>query len=134
LLDREISEINHELVESCYQKLILRFVRIGIVPISNEDVVLQNLMNTMIFVALEDNVITEDELAILKQLKLDLTEIRNKVSQIDKNSEFTNDDAKKLDEFTKDILQNAYDISKNDHIINDDERKLINALIRALLK
>lgn len=104
-----------------------------IVPISNEDVVLQNLMNKMIFVALEDGVITEDELAILKQLKLDITDIRNRVLEAENLPDISNDERKKLDDFSKDILQNAYDISKNDHVINDDERKLINTLIKSLL-
>ena len=102
-------------------------------PISNEDVIVQDLLNKIIFVALEDGIITEDELAILKQVKVDVKTIRERLKTVGSQLEEKSTEAKLLNEFSKDIVQNAYNISKNDTIITDDERKLINTLIKALI-
>ena len=102
-------------------------------PISNEDVIVQDLLNKIIFVALEDGIITEDELAILKQVKIDVKTIRERLKSVGSQLEEKSTEAKLLNEFSKDIVQNAYNISKNDRVITDDERKLINTLIKALI-
>ena len=102
-------------------------------PISNEDVIVQDLLNKIIFVALEDGEITEDELAILKQVKIDVKTIRERLKSVGSQLEEKSTEAKLLNEFSKDIVQNAYNISKNDRVITDDERKLINTLIKALI-
>ena len=48
----------------------------------DEDTILQNLMNTILLVAMDDGEITEDELAILKQVKLDVKSLRMKLMEI----------------------------------------------------
>lgn len=101
--------------------------------ISNEDIVLQNLMNKILLVAMEDGKITDDELAILKQVKLDINTLRERIQKVEIDISIKESDVKKLDKFSKDLLQNAYDISKSDHIITSDERKMINTLIKALV-
>lgn len=100
--------------------------------ISNNDIILQNLMNTILYVAMDDGVITEDELAILKQVKLDINSLRKTIQEAEKSDFTTNDEVKQLSHFRKNLIQNAYDISKSDHIITQDERNLINTLIKAL--
>ncbi len=102
-------------------------------PISNEDVIVQDLLNKIVFVALEDGIITEDELAILKQVKFDVKTIRDRLKNVGSQLEEKSTEAKLLNEFSKDIVQNAYNISQNDRVITDDERKLINTLIKALI-
>jgi uncharacterized membrane protein YebE (DUF533 family) len=104
------------------------------VTVLNEDVVVQDLLNKIIFVALDDGIITEDELAILKQVKLDINTIRDKLKNHEGQFDKSSTEAKLLDDFSKNIVQNAYDISQNDHIITDDERNLINTLIKVLIK
>ena len=117
-----------------YQNLIFVIYKIGFVTVLNEDVVVQDLLNKVIFVALDDGIITQDELAILKQVKLDINTIRDKLKSHEDELESTSTEAKILDEFSKNIVQNAYKISQTDEVITDDERKLINTLIKVLLK
>lgn len=100
----------------------------------NEDVVVQDLLNKVIFVALDDGIITEDELAILKQVKIDINSFRDKLKNHEGILEKSSTEAKLLDLFSKNIVQNAYQISQNDRVITDDERKLINTLIKVLIK
>ena len=102
-------------------------------PISNEDIIVQDHLNKIVFVALDDGIITEDELAILKQVKVDVKTIRDRLKSAGSQLEEKSTEAKLLNEFSKDIVQNAYNISQNDRVITDDERKLINTLIKALL-
>ncbi|OLS21501.1 MAG: hypothetical protein HeimC2_09300 [Candidatus Heimdallarchaeota archaeon LC_2] len=116
-----------------YQKVIFIITKCESMPISNEDVIVQNLLNKIIFVALEDGIITEDELAILKQVKIDVKTIRDRLKSIGSQLEEKSTEAKLLNEFSKDVVQNAYNISQNDRVITDDERKLINTLIKALI-
>jgi len=103
------------------------------VSISNEDVVLQNLMNTILYVAMDDGIITPDELAILKQVKLDINFLRKTIKDAEKSDRTTDDEAEQLMNFRKNLLQNTYDISRSDHVISQDERNLINTLIKALM-
>lgn len=100
--------------------------------ISEEDKILQNLMNTIILVAMEDGVITQDELAILKQVKFDIKKLRNAIQDAEKEAK-NEEELILLKNFRKNLLQNAYDISKSDRIITQDERNLINTLIRSLM-
>jgi len=120
--------------DKIYQKLIFVTSKYRIVTVLNEDVVVQDLLNKVIFVALDDGIITQDELAILKQVKLDINTIREKLKNHEDQLERSSTEAKILHEFSKNIVQNAYEISQNDKIITDDERKLINTLIKVLLK
>lgn len=116
-----------------YQKVIFIITKCESMSISNEDVIVQNLLNKIIFVALEDGIITEDELAILKQVKIDVKTIRDRLKSVGSQLEEKSTEAKLLNEFSKDVVQNAYNISRNDRVITDDERKLINTLIKALI-
>ncbi len=103
------------------------------VPISNEDTVLQNLMNTIYYVAMDDGEITTDELAILKQVKIDIHTLRKAIKKAEKEESTTEGETKQLIEFRKNLLQNAYDISQSDHVITQEERNLINTLIKILM-
>lgn len=130
------SILNHIMssYDNIYQNLIFVIYEIGFVTVLNEDVVVQDLLNKVIFVALDDGIITQDELAILKQVKLDINTIRDKLKSHEDELESNSTEAKILDEFSKNIVQNAYEISQTDEVITDDERKLINTLIKVLLK
>ncbi len=101
--------------------------------ISDEDRILQNLLNTILFVAMEDGEITKDELAILKQVKLDVKTLREKIETIETDVKHNDTVYNLLTDFKKNILQNAYDISRDDKKITTDERRLINCLIKALM-
>lgn len=130
------SILNHIMssYDKIYQNLIFVIYKIEFVTVLNEDVVVQDLLNKVIFVALDDGIITQDELAILKQVKLDINTIRDKLKTHEDELESSSTEAKILDEFSKNIVQNAYEISQTDKVITDDERKLINTLIKVLLK
>ena len=99
----------------------------------NEDIVLQGLLNKILFVAMEDGIITDDELAILKQVKLDIASLRTKIIEAEKSTDVSEEDTLRLKEFRKNLLQNAYNISKSDKVITQDERNIINCLIRTLV-
>ena len=101
--------------------------------ITEEDKILQNLLNTILFVAMDDGVITDDELAILKQVKLDVKSLRIKIEDATKQVASSNKELMLLNEFKKNLLQNAYDISREDKKITTEERNLINSLIRVLM-
>ena len=61
--------------------LTYRIVNLEMIDV-DEDTILQNLMNTILLVAMDDGEITEDELAILKQVKLDVKSLRMKLMEI----------------------------------------------------
>lgn len=100
----------------------------------DEDVVIQDLMNTILLVAMEDGAVSQDELAILKQVKLDVQSLRELIIQATQEEVTSEKDVEMLSLFRKNILQNAYDISREDRIITEDERKIINSLVRAIMK
>ncbi len=97
--------------------------------ILDEDKVLQDLLSTILMVAMEDGKITDDELAILKQVKLDVKTLRIKIE----NLAPSDTDIELLNNFKKDILKKAYAISQKDRKITQDERNLINSLIKLLM-
>jgi hypothetical protein len=99
----------------------------------DEDQVLQRLMNTILLVAMEDDVISEDELAILRQVKLDIQSLREAIHDLEKKDETSEEESDRLKDFRKNLLQNVYDISKEDKIITQDERNMINSLIKSLM-
>jgi tellurite resistance protein len=98
----------------------------------DEDAILQNLMNTILLVAMDDGEITQDELAILKQVKLDVNGLRQTLKDLEEDSD-TKEEAKQLKEFRKNLLQNAYDITRQDRVITQEERNIINSLIKTLM-
>jgi len=99
----------------------------------DEDTVLQNMMNKILLVAMEDGNFSEDELAILKQVKLDIQFLRDGIKNLEKSEETSEEEAERLKKFRKNLLQNAYDISVQDKIITKEERDLINSLIKLLM-
>ena len=52
----------------------------------DEDLVIQEMMNKILLIALEDGEITKDELAILEQVKLDVQNLRMGSTNIDEES------------------------------------------------
>ena len=82
---------------------------------------------------MDDGIITPDELAILKQVKLDINMLRKTLKDAEKDEETTSEEQEQLVWFRKNLLQNIYNISKADHVITQDERNLINTLIKALM-
>ena len=52
----------------------------------DEDLVIQEMMNKILLIALEDGEITKDELAILEQVKLDVQNLRMGSTNIDEGS------------------------------------------------
>ncbi|MHA2503006.1 MAG: hypothetical protein ACXAE3_09055 [Candidatus Kariarchaeaceae archaeon] len=90
-------------------------------------------MNTILLVAMEDDVISEDELAILRQVKLDIQSLREAIHDLEKKDETSEEESDRLKDFRKNLLQNVYDISKEDKIITQDERNMINSLIKSLM-
>jgi len=91
------------------------------------------MMNTILLVAMEDGEVSEDELAILKQVKVDIQLLRDAIKELEKADETSEEEAERLQKFRKDLLQNAYNISREDKIITQDERNIINSLIKSLM-
>ncbi|MCY3411432.1 MAG: hypothetical protein INQ03_07350 [Candidatus Heimdallarchaeota archaeon] len=101
--------------------------------ILDEDKILQDLLSTILIVAMEDGKITDDELAILKQVKLDVKTLRIKIEEINDIPLSAKKELELLNDFKKDILNNAYAISQSDRKITMEERNLINSLIKVLM-
>ena len=100
----------------------------------DEDEILQGLMNTILLVAMDDGKISEDELAILKQVKMDIQSLREAIQKAERSDETSEKEAESLKQFRKNLLQNAYNISKQDKIITQEERDIINSLIKSIMK
>ena len=83
--------------------------------------------------ALEDGEITEDELAILEQVKLDVQNLRMGSTNIDEESLKSEIGVDRLMDFRKILLENAYEISQKDDIITEKERNLINSIIKSVI-
>lgn len=91
------------------------------------------MMNKILLVAMNDGEISEDELAILKQVKLDIRSLRDAIKDLERSEETSEEEATRLKGFRKNLLQNVYEISKQDKIITQEERDLINSLIKTLM-
>ncbi len=96
----------------------------------DEDLVIQEMMNKILLIALEDGEITKDELAILEQVKLDVQNLRMGSTNIDEESLKSEIGVDRLMDFRKILLENAYEISQKDDIITEKERNLINSIIK----
>ena len=99
----------------------------------DEDLVIQEMMNKILLIALEDGEITEDELAILEQVKLDVQNLRMGSTNIDEESLKSEIGVDRLMDFRKILLENAYEISQKDNIITEKERNLINSIIKSVI-
>ena len=99
----------------------------------DEDLVIQEMMNKILLIALEDGEITKDELAILEQVKLDVQNLRMGATEIDKDSLKSEIGVDRLMDFRKILLENAYEISQKDKIITEKERNLINSIIKSVI-
>ena len=99
----------------------------------DEDLVIQEMMNKILLIALEDGEITEDELAILEQVKLDVQNLRMGSTNIDEESLKSEIGVDRLMDFRKILLENAYEISQKDDIITEKERNLINSIIKSVI-
>ena len=99
----------------------------------DEDLVIQEMMNKILLIALEDGEITKDELAILEQVKLDVQNLRMGSTNIDEESLKSEIGVDRLMDFRKILLENAYEISQKDNIITEKERNLINSIIKSVI-
>ena len=99
----------------------------------DEDLVIQEMMNKILLIALEDGEITKDELAILEQVKLDVQNLRMGSTNIDEESLESEIGVDRLMDFRKILLENAYEISQKDDIITEKERNLINSIIKSVI-
>ena len=99
----------------------------------DEDLVIQEMMNKILLIALEDGEITKDELAILEQVKLDVQNLRMGSTNIDEESLKSEIGVDRLMDFRKILLENAYEISQKDEIITEKERNLINSIIKSVI-
>ena len=99
----------------------------------DEDLVIQEMMNKILLITLEDGEITEDELAILEQVKLDVQNLRMGSTNIDEESLKSEIGVDRLMDFRKILLENAYEISQKDDIITEKERNLINSIIKSVI-
>ena len=99
----------------------------------DEDLVIQEMMNKILLIALEDGEITKDELAILEQVKLDVQNLRMGATNIDEESLKSEIGVDRLMDFRKILLENAYEISQKDDIITEKERNLINSIIKSVI-
>ena len=99
----------------------------------DEDLVIQEMMNKILLIALEDGEITKDELAILEQVKLDVQNLRMGSTNIVEESLKSEIGVDRLMDFRKILLENAYEISQKDDIITEKERNLINSIIKSVI-
>ena len=99
----------------------------------DEDLVIQEMMNKILLIALEDGEITKDELAILEQVKLDVQNLRMGSTNIDEENLKSEIGVDRLMDFRKILLENAYEISQKDNIITEKERNLINSIIKSVI-
>ncbi|NDB28008.1 hypothetical protein EB151_00450, partial [archaeon] len=71
----------------------------------DEDLVIQEMMNKILLIALEDGEITKDELAILEQVKLDVQNLRMGSTNIDEESLKSEIGVDRLMDFRKILLE-----------------------------
>lgn len=101
--------------------------------VTSEDADLQNLLTSILLIALEDGVITEDEKAILNQIKLDMKSFRELIEKAEDDGVITNEEKQQIDELRKQLLKNAYNVTTSDHVITKDERAIMSTMIKLLV-
>ncbi len=101
--------------------------------LSREDEKLQRILTDAMLIALEDGIITDDEMAILKQLKMDVKELQERIETVIKEGDLTDEEKQELKTLKKKILKNAYDTSSRDFNITKDERALISGLVKLIM-
>lgn len=101
--------------------------------LSQEDEKLQNLLTDIMMIALEDGIITDDEMAILKRLKMDIKQLREKIENAIQKGDLTDEEKTELKRLKKMILKNAYETSSKDFNITKEERALISGLIKSVM-
>lgn len=97
------------------------------------DIQLQNFLSDLLLVALEDGVISDDENALLRQIKVDTKRLLQLIKEAKEDGIITDEERKQLDEFKKKFLSSAYELTKNDWVISKEERALMSALIKLLM-
>lgn len=98
-----------------------------------EEARIQNILTSIILTALEDGTITEEESAMLKQIKLDMKNLKNIVFKAQEDGIITDEEREELDAFRKKLIEDAYKRSREDFVITKDERAIISKLIELLI-
>jgi hypothetical protein len=101
---------------------------------TQDETKLQNVLTELFLKAYEDGIITNDEHAILNQVKLDAQKYAEELQIALEDHIITSDERNKLLMLKKDLLQNAYEKSREDNIISKDEKALISLLIKILVQ
>ncbi len=101
--------------------------------LSRQDEKLQNLLTDIMMIALEDGIITDEEMAILKRIKLDIKELQHKIENGLNSENLSEEEKTQLKEWKKAILKNAYELSSEDFNITRDERALISGLVKLMM-
>ena len=92
---------------------------------TQDETKLQNVLTELFLKAHEDGIITNDEHAILDQVKLDAQKYAEELQIALEDHIITVDERSKLLKLKKDLLQNAYEKSREDNIISKEELRIL---------
>ena len=95
---------------------------------------MQKLYDKLIDKAKEDGVITEEEQAILDQVKINIEDYEKLLSEALDDNIITEDEAKELRNTRAKMLDSAWITADKDAEINPDEAGLLNLLLNLLKK
>jgi hypothetical protein len=92
---------------------------------------ISRLLDSLISVAMEDHIITDDEEKIIEGVRMKLWQMENEIAELIKlnDSEFK----KKLTDTLNSTLMEVYQTARDDGIITEEEKSLINK-IRAFMR
>lgn len=95
---------------------------------------IRDLFNQLLQKAQEDNVISNEEQAILDKIELDVDKYEKLLKSALEDDVITQTEAKELTDFRANILDGAWVVADGDSIINSDEAVLLNLLLKLLKK
>ena len=85
-------------------------------------------MSELKSIALQDNVITDDEKAILDKIEFDFSNLENQIIQV-LESDLSEDEFQDLiTDFLEDVVSNVTHLAMSDETITDDEQNLIDRI------
>ncbi|MCH8906936.1 MAG: TerB family tellurite resistance protein [Candidatus Heimdallarchaeota archaeon] len=93
---------------------------------------LNDLIESLIFKASKDGVITEDEQSLINQIQVDLQNLTESIEKANENEETMSAIEKIFKSSTTQMVQNAISIARRDTTLSADEKEIIDELFRQL--
>ncbi|MDH5403499.1 MAG: TerB family tellurite resistance protein [Candidatus Heimdallarchaeota archaeon] len=82
--------------------------------------------------AMNDKIITAEELQIIQQFTFDLTKFKDLINEALEDGIITNEEKNYLNNFKEKILNNVQEVANLDNVVEDEEKVLINKISQIL--